>query len=213
MIYRITNSLFASNTYLIKDENNHNCIIIDPGLDHENIRDTINYYDLKPIAIMCTHGHFDHIASVNYLKQQYNNIPYFIHKLDLKITKSANFFLKLTKIKYWIEYVEPDFYFEKEYEDINFNGFNLSVYNFPGHSNGSCIIKYKDFLFTGDTIYKKGLGFNNFPGENINLLKLSIKKIIVVFDNNLMVYPGHGDSEFLGKLYNDNFELLNFINS
>ena len=70
MVYRIINSLFKSNTYLIKDDNNY-CIIIDPGLDHERISKSIDFFHLKPIAIMCTHGHFDHIASVSYLKKVY----------------------------------------------------------------------------------------------------------------------------------------------
>lgn len=211
MVFQIRNRFFPSNTYLLKNENNNDCIVIDPGLDSENIHKCILENNLVPIGIICTHGHFDHIASVAYLKKEFGNIPYYLHKADFKIAKSANFYLKLTKIKYWIEYVAPDYIFENDMEEIEIGGFHFSVFHFPGHSDGSCIFKYGDKLFTGDIIYKSGLGFNNFPGENIGMLKGSIKKIMLSFDKNYMVYPGHGENEYLGNIITKNSELVNFI--
>jgi glyoxylase-like metal-dependent hydrolase (beta-lactamase superfamily II) len=213
MIFQIRNRIFPSNTYLLKKDYSNNCIIIDPGLDSESIHKCILINDLVPIGIVCTHGHFDHIASVAYLKKKFGNIPYYLHKADFKIAKSANFYLKLAKIEYWIEYVEPDFIFDEKIEEIEIGGFNFSVFNFPGHSDGSCILKYYDILFTGDIMYKSGLGFNNFPGEKIDMLKESIKKVISSFDKDCLVYPGHGDSAYLVEITTKNLELVNFINN
>ena len=213
MVIQIKNRFFPSNTYILTNENSNSCIVIDPGLDSESIHKNILDNHLVPIAILCTHGHFDHIASVGYFKKEFGNIPYYLHKDDFKIAKSANFYLKLTKIKNWIEYVEPDFIFENEIENLKIEDFNFSVYHFPGHSNGSCIFKFKNTLFTGDIIYKSGLGFNKFPGENINLLKETIKKIRVSFDKEYLVYPGHGEIGYLGDFYSENIELVNFINN
>lgn len=213
MVIQIKNRFFPSNTYILTNENSNSCIVIDPGLDSESIHKNILDNHLVPIAILCTHGHFDHIASVGYFKKEFGNIPYYLHKDDFKIAKSANFYLKLTKIKNWIEYVEPDFIFENEMENLKIEDFNFSVYHFPGHSNGSCIFKFKNTLFTGDIIYKSGLGFNKFPGENINLLKETIKKIRVSFDKEYLVYPGHGEIGYLGDFYSKNTELVNFINN
>ena len=213
MVFQIRNRFFPSNTYILKKDSNNNCIVIDPGLDSENIHKCILENNLLPIAIICTHGHFDHIASVSYLKKEFDNIPYYLHKADYKIAKSANFYLKLTKIKFWIEYAAPDYIFQNNMEEIEIGGFNFTVLQFPGHSDGSCILKYKDILFTGDIMYKSGLGFNNFPGENINVLKESINKIILTFDKDCLVYPGHGDSDYLGNIATKNLELVNFINN
>ena len=213
MVYLIRNRFFPSNTYLLKKDNSSNCVIIDPGLDSEFIHKCILKNNLIPIGIFCTHGHFDHIASVSYLKKEFGNIPYYLHEADLKISKSANFYLKLVRINYWIDYASPDYIFKNDKEEIEIDGFNFSVFHFPGHSDGSCIFKYNNILFTGDILFKSGLGFNNFPGENINALKDSIKKIILYFDNDYLVYPGHGESEFLGNITSKNLELLNFINS
>lgn len=213
MIFQIRNRFFSSNTYLLKKDNSNKCVIIDPGLDSESIHKSILKNNLVPIGIICTHGHFDHIASVAYLKKEFGNIPYYLHKSDLKIAKSANFYLKLTKIKYWIEYVEPDYIFENTMEKIDIGGFNFTILHFPGHSDGSCVISYNDLLFTGDIMYKSGLGFNNFPGENINMLKESIKKIILIFYKDSLVYPGHGDCEYLGNITTKNIELVTFLNN
>jgi hydroxyacylglutathione hydrolase len=213
MVFQIRNRFFPSNTYILKKDRNNNCIIIDPGLDSESIHECILENNLLPIGIVCTHGHFDHIASVAYLKKEFGNIPYFLHKSDFKIAKSANFYLKLAKINHWIEYVVPDYIFQNTIEEIEIGDFSLIIFHFPGHSDGSCILKYNDLLFTGDIMYKYGLGFNNFPGENINLLKVSIRKIILTFDKDCRVYPGHGDSDYLGNIATKNLELVNFINN
>lgn len=213
MVFQIRNRFFPSNTYLLKKDNSNKCVIIDPGLDSESIHKSVLENKLVPIGIICTHGHFDHIASVAYLKKEFGNIPYYLHKADFKIAKSANFYIKLTKIKYWIEYVEPDCIFENTMEEIDIGGFNFTILHFPGHSDGSCVLKYNNILFTGDIMYKSGLGFNNFPGENINVLKKSIKKIILTFDKDYLVYPGHGDSEYLGNISSKNLELVNFLNN
>jgi hydroxyacylglutathione hydrolase len=213
MVFQIRNRFFPSNTYLLKSDDSNNCVIIDPGLDSETIHKCILNNCLNPVGILCTHGHFDHIASVSYFKKEFGDIPYYLHERDLKISKSANFYLKLVKLKYWIDYVVPDYVFQKDKEEIEINGFKFSVFLFPGHSDGSCIIKYNEFLFSGDILYKNGLGFNSFPGENINVLKDSIKKILLYFDKKYFVYPGHGESDYLGNISANNLELNNFINN
>lgn len=213
MVIQVKNRFFPSNTYLIKSEVNMECVVIDPGLDSETIHKTICENNLIPVAILCTHGHFDHVAGVALLKKEFGNIPYYLHKDDLKIAKSANFYLKLAKIKHWIEYVPPDYLFEEKAQNIDISGFTFQVFQFPGHSDGSCVIKYENQLFSGDIIYKKGLGFNNFPGENTHVLKESIKKLIALFKMDILVYPGHGDFEILKNIVTKNSELLQFLNN
>lgn len=209
-IITIRNEVFPSNTYILKSKNDNSCIIIDPGLDVSLIDKKITELDLKPVAIISTHGHFDHVGGVSFFKMKFK-IPFYLHEADLKLSKSANFFLKVAQINIQIETPVPDYFFKGQLETLIIEDFNLAVYNFPGHSAGSCIIKYDNSLFSGDMIYKKGLGFNNFPGENKDQLKESILKIFKTFAGDSLILPGHGEAEYLEKIKANNKDLANFL--
>ena len=83
--------------------------------------------------------------------------------------------------------------------------------NFPGHTAGSCVINFQKYLFTGDLIYKSGLGFNNFPGENKNQLKSSILELFNSYPSDFLALPGHGQPETLQNIKTHNLELKNFL--
>ena len=209
-IFIVRNKSFPSNTYLLKNKINNNCIIIDPGLDENLIDEQIFNLNLQPIAILSTHGHFDHIGSVSYFKQKYK-IPFYLHEADLKMSQSANFFLKMGRFNFKIETPIPDFLFKKSIEKISIDTFDLDIYNLPGHSPGSCVIKSDNYLFTGDIIYKNGLGAGSIPKEDKLLLKQSILVFFDTFDDVDLVLPGHGESEFLLNIKNNNLDLKNFL--
>ena len=210
MIFTFKNTSFNSNTYLITNEFENECLIIDPGINYELADTFLDERQIKPIAIICTHGHFDHIASVSFFKEKYN-IPFYIHEKDLRAIKSANFFIKIAKINFVIKTLIPDVIFKEENTTLNLGSFKINVSNFPGHSPGSCIIQIDDNLFSGDILYKKGLGFNQFPDEDKALLKESIKKISRYYVDKSIVYPGHGGSASLETILNDNKELVEFL--
>ena len=210
-IYLIRNqNVFSSNTYILKNKINNKSIIIDPGFDFEAIDKLITDNRLVPVAIISTHGHFDHIAGVSFFKNKFN-IPFYLHEADLKLSQSANFYLKVAKINYKIETPLPDFLFKSQFENLFIEGFDFRIYNLPGHSMGSCILKNENYLFSGDIIYKKGLGPESIPREDKLALKKSILNIFDTFDDNDLILPGHGFSEYLGIIKNNNLELQNFI--
>jgi hydroxyacylglutathione hydrolase len=209
-IWRIRNETFPSNSYLLKSRVNNSCLIIDPGLDSEDIDKAIITLQLRPVAIVATHGHFDHIGTVSFFKKKFS-IPFYLHEADLKLSKAANFYLKMARLNCMIETPSPDVLFRGNEEKHNIGGFELSIFNLPGHSYGSVVIQHGEYLFSGDILYKKGLGFNNFPGEDKNKLKASILRIFETFPAHSLVFPGHGEFGYLDDIRNSNLELRKFL--
>lgn len=211
VIHRVKNRFFPSNTYLLTSVGTHECIIIDPGVDFESIQQTIHDLTLVPIAIACTHGHFDHLGCIAPLKKAFGDLPYALHEKDFKLAKAANFFGKLAKINVWIEYVKPDLLLTGQKGELKFGTFFIRFENFPGHSDGSSILVIGNSIFGGDLIYSKGVGFNNFPGENKAELRQSILRLCASYQPHYMVYPGHGESATLAQIQENNQELNEFL--
>ena len=211
LLYTVRNEIFSSNSYILREKLSDFCLLIDPGLDTQSIDKKLTDLNLKPIAVLATHGHFDHIGSVSFFKNKFK-IPFYMHEADSKISQTANFYLKIARINHKIETPKADVLFQEKKETITIGNFELCIYNFPGHSAGSCIIQQDKYLFTGDIMYKKGLGFNNFPGEDKAKLKHSIQEVFETFSDDSLVLPGHGESEYLINIKNNNQDLINFLN-
>lgn len=211
IIHRVKNRFFPSNTYLVTSEGTQKCIIIDPGVDFESIQQAIHDFALVPIAIACTHGHFDHLGCIAPLKKAFGDLPYALHEKDFKLAKAANFFGKLAKINVWIEHVKPDLLLTGQKGELKFGAFVIRFENFPGHSDGSSILVIGNSIFGGDLIYSKGVGFNNFPGENKVELRQSILRLCASYQPQYMVYPGHGESATLAQIQENNQELNEFL--
>ncbi len=212
VVHKVRNRFFSSNTYLLTLREAQDCIIIDPGVDFESIQNAIRDLALTPIGIICTHGHFDHLGCIAPLKKAFGSIPYALHEKELKLAKAANFFAKLAKLNVWIEYVKPDVLLTGLAGELSFGNYRLRYQNLPGHSDGSCVIAIGNVIFSGDLIYSKGVGFNNFPGENKTELKQSIIRLLDQYSPQTIVYPGHGESETLTLIRQKNLELNNFLN-
>ena len=171
---------FESNTYILRDQDKDDCIIIDPGLDTEIIVQAIQNKRLNPIAIFSTHGHFDHIGSAAVFQRNYS-IPFYLHQKDLKLSRSSNFYLYLMGLDHQIEIAEPDFLISEVVTSLRIGNIDLNVFLFPGHSPGSCLIQSGAHLFSGDILFKHGLGIGTLPKEDSKSLKKSIEKIISIF--------------------------------
>ena len=88
-VIRVRNSTFASNTYLYRVGTAGACAIIDPGLDQDRIEEQLAAHGLTPRAVLCTHGHFDHVGCAHHFQQTYR-IPVYLHRADAALVKSAN---------------------------------------------------------------------------------------------------------------------------
>lgn len=208
-IYKIKNKILYSNTYICPTHNGRECILIDPGSDYESIDNKIMELGLKPIVIFCTHGHFDHIASVKKFQKKYN-CKFYLHELDLKIAQSSNFLLRIFKIKLFIDIPIPDIFIKKD-KTFAIGKNIINVFHTPGHTPGSCTIQFNNSIFPGDLVYFNSIELVNLPGEDKNLLKESIIKIWDLFPYTHFLYPGHGRSGLFGDMKRNNIKIRNFL--
>src|SRR3989344_7620558 len=178
-----------ANCYLVSDSDE--CLIIDPGDDADFITETIASEKLTPIAIVLTHGHFDHVLGCLELKLNFN-VPLLLHKNDEKLYSSANqsalHWLKKKTLK-----VPPIDHFIKEGDKIKVGEEKLIVIETPGHTPGSvCLYDGRKNLFTGDTLFKDGVGRTDFSYSRPLQLTKSLNKLFKL-PAETAIYPGHGE--------------------
>lgn len=183
-----------TNCYLVSDSDE--CLIIDPGDDADFITQTILESKLKPVAIVLTHGHFDHALGCLELKLNFQ-IPVMLHKNDLKLYSSANqsalHWLKKRTLK-----VPPIDQYIKEGDEIKLGNEKLRVIESPGHTPGSiCLMAAScqpPAVFTGDTLFANGVGRTDFSYSSPSDLQTSLAKLkAVCCQLSAVIYPGHGD--------------------
>jgi hydroxyacylglutathione hydrolase len=185
----VVGSLFT-NCYILS--NDQESIVIDPGGDLTKILETIP--TLKVAGIILTHAHPDHLGALMGLKNAYPEAKILMHKDDLPIYNQAGlasrFYLKqgLEKLP------QPDaFLTEGKFQISNFK---FQIFDTPGHSPGSICFQINNYLFTGDTLFKNGIGRTDFPFSNFNKMKESLKKLGKIKED-LTIYPGHGEESKL----------------
>ena len=179
---------YATNCYILSV--NGKDIIVDPGIDATNwvIKNVKN-----PVAILNTHGHFDHIWS-NASISKALNIPIYCPKDDAFMLEQDPFNYGTPKSKASF-LVEPD-------SRVNIEGVELIFWHFPGHTPGCSVIEYKDIWFSGDFLFKGSIGRWDFPYSSKEDMIRSLKKV-KRFKENKKLLPGHGEfSELFEELRN-----------
>ncbi len=187
---------FGTNSYLLIGDKNH-ALIIDPTFDSLSFFiEMVSKYNCKPIAIILTHSHFDHIVEVSNIKEEFK-IPVYIHDLDKDnlINPGADglpFDLE-------IQGVQPDVIL-KDGDIFHLEELYFQVIHTPGHSYGSCCFYFPDdvLLISGDTLFKGTYGNTSFPTSDSNEMKKSLHKLSKL-PKETTVWPGHGEPTTIGS--------------
>ncbi len=189
MVEAIVND-FAENTYIIYNEKD--AFIIDPGSNYPTMTTFLNEHQLTLKGVLLTHGHYDHIKGLNDLLSAYKQVPIYIHESERDFLFDPNLNLST--------YMEKPFKVQDKHvvETINdTNRFTLgdetiTVYHTPGHTRGGVSFHYKDYLFTGDCLFKENIGRTDLPTGDHETIIQSCQQLLNTLNDNTVVYPGHG---------------------
>ena len=185
--------LQANCYFLIEGQN---CLIVDPADDAPFILEELQRQQLNLVGMLATHGHFDHVMAVGEIQQSIN-IPLYIHKDDRflinRVEQTAEYFLGYKPVVLPIRNIK-NFPPSPRLRCAS----KLKIIYTPGHTPGSCCFYFKEenTIFTGDTLFKEGIGRTDFSYSSKDDLKKSLKKIFKL-PKETIVYSGHGDETII----------------
>jgi len=192
------------NCYVVTLEKKPNsCFIIDPGADFKSIDSYIAQESIVPEFILNTHGHFDHLGAAPELIEKYK-LPFYLHKDEedtaLDPGKNMSILLGSNALSFkTYSLIDDDVLDLLEEHDIY-------IYEMPGHTPGSIIIKMHNHLFTGDLLFRGAVGRTDLPGGSKKNLALSLRKL-KNFNPELLINPGHGANSNLKNEFSNNYYL------
>lgn len=194
--------MVQTNCYVVMNTVTKEAIIIDPADQGDMIQNKIREKGMIPVAILLTHGHFDHIMAVEELVSAFK-IPVYAHEKEEEILKNPS--LNLSTMAYKEVRLKPDVSL-KDNQELELAGIKIQVIHTPGHTKGSVCyyMEQEEVLFSGDTLFQESVGRTDFPTGNSTEIVHSIKERLAGLPEQVQVYPGHEGATTIGheKMYN-----------
>jgi glyoxylase-like metal-dependent hydrolase (beta-lactamase superfamily II) len=191
---------FAENSYVVWRDGGAEAFVIDPGFEPDLIREVLADHGLTLAAVVCTHGHSDHIAGNADLKDAFPAAPILIGAgdapmlTDPDLNLSAAFGLAVTS--------PPADRLVRQGDKLTVAGIDLEVFDVPGHSPGHVVYLIRETrpytVFGGDVLFRGGIGRTDFPGGSFDELKRHIERVLWPLPADTVVYPGHGPVTTVG---------------
>ena len=185
--------MISTNAYIIRSsQEDKRAVLIDPGGSAPELIGNLRSREIKPEAILLTHGHYDHIMAVNEIRDAWPDLRVYILEAEKPMTEdpslNCGFFGETCTIR-------PDEYLY-DGEEVTLAGVTFRVIASPGHTAGSCCyyVAEEGILFSGDTIFRAGYGRTDLPTGDTRKLMESISHLLGTLPEETVIYPGHGEA-------------------
>jgi glyoxylase-like metal-dependent hydrolase (beta-lactamase superfamily II) len=211
LIESVVAEYFGTNCWVVAPARNSECIIVDPGITAPSIlarvREVTNKFNLKPVAVILTHGHLDHMFSVVPVADGYG-IPAMIHTRDRALISNPMKALtpggpseQIIKQFGSSTFTEPAEVVEfLGNESVKMAGLSVEVRHAPGHTAGSAIFVVDgEYLIAGDVLFEGSIGRTDLPTGSARDMKATLRNQILTLDDQLIVLPGHGSQTTIAR--------------
>ncbi|MBQ1548725.1 MAG: MBL fold metallo-hydrolase [Lachnospiraceae bacterium] len=187
----------STNCYFIINSDTDEAIIIDPGAEPKYLVERIEDSRLRPVAILLTHGHFDHAGAAEELKKKYG-IKIYAFEGERETLKNPIFNLSGDMFSLPEEYSADEYL--KDNEKTTLAGLTFTTLHTPGHTPGGCGFYFSEekILFAGDSLFYGSVGRTDFPGGSMSQLVRSIKEKFFTLPEDTVVFTGHGEETTIG---------------
>lgn len=193
---------FGTNCYFVINTETKEMLIVDPGDNATMLAAKIEDEQLKPVAILLTHGHLDHASAAEELAKKFE-VKIYAHEAEKETLEDSR--MNLTAAFGAAKVFHADV-FLKDDEILELIGCKIKVLFTPGHTPGGCCYYFNDqrILFSGDTLFCESVGRTDFPGGSSSTLIRSIREKLLNLSDDIKVYPGHMAQTSIGteKMYN-----------
>lgn len=187
IVKRVVVGNLDTNCYIIKQDGTRAAVVIDPGDDAILIKSELHELDAYPALILLTHGHFDHILALDKLRTEKTVVA--MHKDDADKLLHRDLISGMLKDNPW-PFKKADILFGDKDRHQSIAGYDFEVIHTPGHTEGSVCYLFGDMLFTGDTLFRGGIGRTDFQGGDLGKMMASLR-LLYSMPGDYGVYPGH----------------------
>ncbi|TCZ73533.1 MBL fold metallo-hydrolase [Flaviaesturariibacter aridisoli] len=205
-VHTFTFNPVQENTYVVYNEKGA-CCIIDPGCyfasEEQQLASFIEANGLQPVLLLNTHCHLDHIFGNRYVQQKWG-LELHLHRAELPVLERGPASGQLWQLPF-VNYDGPMHYLD-EGDSVRIGDDELQVLFTPGHSPGhiSFYSPTQRFLLSGDVLFNGSVGRTDLPGGDFAILEESIRTKLYTLPEDVIVYPGHGDTTTIGDERRDN---------
>ena len=180
---------FETNCWLIGADGTDEAVVVDPGFSPDAVRRLLELEGRRPVAVLATHGHFDHIgAAADFCG---DDIPFYIHEADVLALSDAAAWGSATYGRPIPPVPVKDVRTVVDGDVLTFAGFRVEVLHTPGHTPGSVVYRTDGWVLSGDLVFAGSVGRSDFPNSDPAEMQRSLGRFLELPDG-LDVLPGHG---------------------